>query len=86
MVDHHPAPSMLNNDHNNDFSIGPVYQIAISNRVYMSWNKIQDMVLDYNPQDYKNGEEWRDLVIQLSQINSRITEKEESQYENARTT
>ena len=86
VVDHHPAPSMLNNDHNNDFSIGPVYQIAISNRVYMSWNKIQDIVLGYNPQDHKNGEEWTDLVVQLSQTNSRITEKEELQYENARTT
>ena len=86
VVDHSVAPSMLNTEYNNDFPVGPVYQVAISNTIYLSWNKIQNIVLDYNPQDDKNIEEWKTLIIKLSKTNIHMTQREDLQYENARTT
>ena len=86
VVDHSVAPSMLNTEYNNDFRVGPVYQVAISNTIYLSWNKIQNIVLDYNPQDDKNIEEWKTLIIKLSKTNIHMTQREDLQYENARTT
>lgn len=56
IVDHDIKPSI--NMENKSFNFDPVLQIAISDDIYHSWNKIADMVLPYRSGDTQLVNKW----------------------------
>jgi hypothetical protein len=62
IVDHDVKPSM--NIENKNFNFSPVLQIATSEEIYKSWNKIADMVLPYRSNDKSLTDKW------LSELNN----------------
>lgn len=56
IVDHDIKPKI--NIENEKFDISPVLQIASSNEIYHSWNKIANIVLSYNSSNQDLQKEW----------------------------
>jgi hypothetical protein len=52
------------NIENKNFNFSPVLQIATSEEIYQSWNKIADMVLPYRSRDKILIDKW------LSELNN----------------
>lgn len=48
-----------------DINFDPYFQIATSNKIYTSWNKIHDKVIGYNIYDESNKKDWRDIITSL---------------------
>lgn len=75
IVDHSPKPALITDKISNDFSISPIYQIALSNDIYNSWGKIHNTIMDYSIESKENLESWRNLIFQLTISNFKINEK-----------
>jgi hypothetical protein len=62
IVDTDIKPDLVANRTDNVFTTSPVLQIALSNNIYYSWNKIHDYVLDI---DTKNIGRWQNTIYNL---------------------
>jgi hypothetical protein len=72
IVDHLPKSSMINNSHNIEYAFEPIHQIAVSKQICDSWGGIHDRIMDYNIDNLKSLETWKNLVFQLSILNFKI--------------
>ena len=68
IIDHDHKSNYIN-DNNIEFDIDPVYSVALSKDIYVSWNRIQNNVLSYDIYDAKNVESWKNLIFQLCKSN-----------------
>lgn len=59
IIDHESKPDIVSNKIDTSFDISPIIQVAISQQIYLSWNKIHDYVLDYNTQ---TEGVWKNLI------------------------
>lgn len=66
IIDHDIKSNIINNEIDTDLEIDPVYNVALSKEIYLSWNKIQNIVLQYEPNNQQNKNVWRNLIFQLS--------------------
>jgi hypothetical protein len=64
VVDNQDKPDIINNKISSTFIFNIAYQIATSQRIYLSWNKIQDQVLLYNIYD-NSSSIWRNIIYNL---------------------
>ena len=63
IVDHETKPRMLSEDVSYSFDIHPVIQIALSEEIFLSWNKIHDYILPITESDIKN---WKTVFEEIS--------------------
>lgn len=69
IIDHDTKPDLITNKVNQDFSINPVSQIALSKDIFFSWNKIHDDVVDLTV-DSKG--KWKNILYSLCKQNFTI--------------
>jgi hypothetical protein len=62
ILDLETKPDMISNKIDNIFDFSPVIQVAISDEVYYSWNKIQDFVI---PLSESFVDQWRNLMYSM---------------------
>lgn len=62
IVDHDTKPDIVSNKIDTTFDISPVIQIAVSQEVNISWNRIHNYVLDYNASTINT---WKNLIYNL---------------------
>lgn len=66
VIDHDIKSSIINNEINTDLEIDPIYYVAVSKDIYLSWNKIQNVILEYDIDNQQNKNIWKNLIFQLS--------------------
>jgi hypothetical protein len=76
IVDNQDKPDIINNKISSIFIFNPVYQIATSQRIYLSWNKIQNKVLSYDMYNANSISIWRNLIYNLIKQPFMLTEQE----------
>jgi hypothetical protein len=62
IIDTDLKPQIVNNKIDNLFDFYPVIQIAVSNDIYYSWNKIHDFII---PLDNASKESWKNLMYSV---------------------
>jgi len=76
IVDHNIKSEMISNNLDISMPIQPVYQIALSKEISMSWNKIHDNVLVYNILNQHSKDVWKNLIFQLSKSNMVVKDEQ----------
>lgn len=79
IVDHINKSNMITNKIENNIPIEPVYQIATSKEIFLSWNKIQNTILDYDIHNQKIKNIWQNLLFQLSKSNLVVKDEQINQ-------
>jgi hypothetical protein len=74
IVDHSNKSSLISNDFVIDINFEPIYQVATSKEIYLSWNKIQNAVIEYSGSK-EHVDKWKNLLFQL--IKSKFIIKED---------
>jgi hypothetical protein len=46
-------------------NFSPVYKIALSNKIFNSWNRIHDKILNFDPYSELNKSEWKNIILTL---------------------
>jgi len=62
IIDIHPKSDLITNKIDNSFEFYPIVQIAISEEVYFSWNKIQDYIVAVGTE---NKEQWKNIIYNM---------------------
>lgn len=75
IIDHSIKSSIISENFVLDVSFEPVYQLAISKDIFLSWGKIHNLILEYNS-DKNTMEKWKNIVFQL--IKTRFLIKEDN--------
>lgn len=83
IIDHSIKSDIISNKISVDLPIEPFYQIALSKEIYISWNKIQNSVLEYDINNEQTKSIWKNLIFQLCKSNMVI--KDEQITENEKT-
>jgi hypothetical protein len=65
IIDHNEKSDLVVNKYKTTFDIYPVYQIALSNQIYLSWNRIQDNVLSYKVGDSASMSVWKNIIFNM---------------------
>lgn len=79
IVDHINKSDMITNKIENDIPIEPVYQIATSKEIFLSWNKIQNTILEYDIDNTQSKNIWQNLLFQLCKSNLVVKDEQISQ-------
>lgn len=74
IIDHELKSNIVMNNFDTKFDISPVYQVAVSNSIYLSWNKIQNIVIPYNGNDDMLKNKWKNLIFSLIKENFKVLE------------
>lgn len=69
IVDHSYKSDMITNKIDNDIPIEPIYQIATSKDIFLSWNKIQNAIMEYDINNTQSKNVWKNLIYQLCKSN-----------------
>lgn len=75
IIDHSNKSSIINENFVLDVTFEPVYQLAISKDIYLSWGKVHNLILEYNS-DKNTMDKWKNIVFQL--IKTRFLIKEDN--------
>lgn len=73
VVDHDPKPSIIESAI--PFQSASIYSIAIDDKIYKSWNGIQNVVLSFNAKDNNNINQWKNLLYQITKIPFSLKER-----------
>lgn len=65
VVDHEEKSDLIVNKYTSNFDIYPVYQVAISNKIHISWNRIQNGVFPYVVGDNNSMSKWKNLILNM---------------------
>lgn len=76
IVDHEQKLDSTNIFNLDNTNIQPIYSVATSDDIYVSWNKIQNNVLSYDMFDATNHKIWNNLILQLAKTTIKIKEDE----------
>lgn len=63
IIDHNIKSNLITNKIENLYDIKPVVQIALSDNIYLSWNKIHDYVIPISDSTIKK---WHNIIYNLS--------------------
>ncbi len=80
IVDHDRKSDIITNKIDNNISIDPIYQIAVSKDIFLSWNKIHNATMEYNINSQQSKNIWKNLIFQLCK--SQMVIKDEQITEN----
>jgi hypothetical protein len=72
IIDHTIKSSIINKETPFYYGFEPVYQIALTNKIYESWGGIHDKVLDYDINHDKSKQIWKNMIFQLGILNFKI--------------
>lgn len=75
IIDHSEKSSIVNNVITN-IPIEPVYQIATTKNIYISWNKIQNSIMEYDVNNNTHRKIWKNLIFQLCKSNMVIKDEQ----------
>lgn len=76
VIDHNTKPEMVSNNIDSTMFIDPVYQIATSKEIHLSWNKIHNSILEYNINNQQSKNIWKNLIFQLSKSNMVVKDEQ----------
>lgn len=65
IIDHEEKSDLIVNKYNTNFNIYPVYQIAMSDKIHASWNRIQNSVFPYVVGDNEYMSKWKNLIMNM---------------------
>lgn len=65
IVDHAAKSELITNNVDMNILIKPIYQIAISTDISLSWNRIHDNVLQYSLSNQELKNKWKNLIFHL---------------------
>lgn len=71
IIDHETKPAVVSNKVDKLFDIHPVIQIALSNDIHLSWNRVHDYILEYERNTEKT---WKNLIYNLYKQKFLITD------------
>jgi hypothetical protein len=74
VIDHETKPSFLSQDIIS-FQSNSIFLIAINNEIYNSWNRMHNLVLNFNHKDNENIEKWKNLLYQITKIPFNMKDK-----------
>jgi len=80
IVDHTRKSDIITNKLDNTIPLEPIYQIAISKDIFLSWNKIQNTTMPYDINNQQSKNIWKNLIFQLCK--SQMVIKDEQVTEN----
>jgi hypothetical protein len=62
IIDSETKSELISNKIDNSFDFSPVIQIALSQDIYFSWNKIQNYIMNI---DEKSKDQWKNMIYSL---------------------
>lgn len=81
IVDHTTKSDMITNKVDNDIPIDPIYQVAVSKEIFLSWNKIQNSILEFDIHNTQSKNVWKNLIFQLCKSNMVIKDEQITQVQ-----
>jgi len=73
VVDHDPKPSIVESAV--PFQSKSIYSVALDDKIFNSWGRIQNIVLPFNAKDNGNIEQWKNLFYQITKIPFSLKER-----------